>query len=62
MLLSSAWFEVIAAVLLTILIFVTSHRPAWWFWTATSHEASGKSVKILLPRFTRFERNIYTYN
>ncbi|XP_006570230.2 cytochrome P450 314A1 isoform X3 [Apis mellifera] len=40
MLLSSAWFEVIAAVLLTILIFVTSHRPAWWFWTATSHEAS----------------------
>ncbi|XP_043793071.1 ecdysone 20-monooxygenase isoform X3 [Apis laboriosa] len=40
MLLSSAWFEVIAAVLLTILIFVTSHRPAWWFWTATSHEAT----------------------
>ncbi|CAK9822867.1 Ecdysone 20-monooxygenase [Anthophora retusa] len=32
MLLSSAWFEVIAAALLTILIFATSYRPAWWFW------------------------------
>lgn len=55
MLLSSAWFEVIAAVLLTILIFVTSHRPAWWFWTATSHEASGKSVKISLVSFHTFQ-------
>ncbi|KAK1116630.1 hypothetical protein K0M31_018249 [Melipona bicolor] len=39
MLLSNAWFEIIAATLLTILIFATSYRPAWWFWTGTSHKA-----------------------
>nr|XP_031825344.1 ecdysone 20-monooxygenase [Nomia melanderi] len=38
MLLSSAWFEVIAAALLTILILATSYRPAWWFWTGTFHK------------------------
>lgn len=42
MLLSSAWFEVIAAALLTVLIFATSHRPAWWFWTGASQKSSGK--------------------
>ena len=40
MLLSSAWFEVIAAALLTILILATSYRPAWWFWAGASHKSS----------------------
>ncbi|XP_053984395.1 ecdysone 20-monooxygenase isoform X1 [Hylaeus volcanicus] len=36
MLLSSAWFEVIAATLLAILIL--AYRPAWWFWTGAYHK------------------------
>lgn len=44
MLLSSAWFEVIAATLLTILIFATSYRPAWWFWTG-AHRANGSAAR-----------------
>nr|QBC73127.1 cytochrome P450 mono-oxygenase [Osmia bicornis] len=40
MLISSVWFEVIAAALLTTLIFATSYRPVWWFWSGASHRAS----------------------
>ncbi|XP_071868809.1 cytochrome P450 family 24 subfamily A member shade isoform X2 [Bombus fervidus] len=40
MLLSSVWFEVIALALLTILVFATSYRPAWWFWSGTSHKSN----------------------
>ncbi|XP_012164110.1 ecdysone 20-monooxygenase isoform X2 [Bombus terrestris] len=40
MLLSSAWFEVIAVALLTILVFATSYRPAWWFWSGTSQKSN----------------------
>ncbi|CAL7949455.1 unnamed protein product [Xylocopa violacea] len=45
MLLSNAWFEVIAATLLTILIFATSYRPAWWFWTGASHRINAPAEK-----------------
>ncbi|XP_076235574.1 cytochrome P450 family 24 subfamily A member shade [Calliopsis andreniformis] len=38
MLLLNAWFEVIAAALLTILILATSYRPAWWVWVGASHK------------------------
>ncbi|XP_043582585.1 ecdysone 20-monooxygenase isoform X2 [Bombus pyrosoma] len=40
MLLSSAWFEIIAVALLTILVFATSYRPAWWFWSGTSQKSN----------------------
>ncbi|XP_033298901.1 ecdysone 20-monooxygenase isoform X3 [Bombus bifarius] len=43
MLLSSAWFEVLAVTLLTILIFATSYRPAWWFWSGTSQKSNVQS-------------------
>ncbi|XP_012150012.2 cytochrome P450 family 24 subfamily A member shade isoform X2 [Megachile rotundata] len=40
MLISSAWFEIIAAALLTTLIFATSYRPVWWFWSGASHRTN----------------------
>ncbi|KAI4472243.1 hypothetical protein M0802_017019 [Mischocyttarus mexicanus] len=43
MLLSGAWFEIIAATLLTILLLATSYRPPWWFWTGTTHKSNGIS-------------------
>ncbi|XP_078036135.1 cytochrome P450 family 24 subfamily A member shade [Augochlora pura] len=43
MLLSSAWFEVFAAALLAVLIFATSYRPAWWFWTGAFHKKNAPS-------------------
>ncbi|XP_070166736.1 cytochrome P450 family 24 subfamily A member shade isoform X1 [Polyergus mexicanus] len=33
MLLSGAWFEIIAGALLAILVLVTGYRPPWWFWS-----------------------------
>ncbi|XP_043255553.1 ecdysone 20-monooxygenase isoform X1 [Colletes gigas] len=45
MLLSSAWFEVIAAALLAILILATGYRPAWWFWTGTCHKTNAATVQ-----------------
>ncbi|KAG7204184.1 hypothetical protein KM043_002021 [Ampulex compressa] len=43
MLLSGAWFEAIAAALLTILVLATSYRPPWWFWTGSSHKITAPS-------------------
>jgi hypothetical protein len=54
MLLSGAWFEIIAATLLAILVLAIGCRPPWCFWTRNCSAKTGKSslqsLQELYPR------------
>ncbi|XP_032684458.1 ecdysone 20-monooxygenase-like isoform X1 [Odontomachus brunneus] len=51
--LSGAWFETIATILLTILVLATGCRPPWWFWNRNNnanYDARDKSRKFKTAR------------